>query len=151
MLTERPDLDGIRIKERGSPNVWLVYHGRRHRIASPGAFIALFHDDAELIYHDDLATIKLGREINEGSCLVQGETSSAIYLITGFPVIKIKKHPIGSWESFLDYGFNIEKVERVKSIVLDAVPIGKEITAAKDRVRRKEAWLAEVAMNQSPP
>jgi hypothetical protein len=125
------DLDGYRVGLPYDPNVWLVYHGRRHRISSPMAYDALFSDTSAILILPDLSSIPEGPEINDGSCLVSASKAGPAYFVTG--QAPTQKYLVPSADIFSDFGFCLEKILAVPSIVAKAVPEGPELMSSKER------------------
>lgn len=138
MPKERREFDGRRISEPGSNEVWLVFHGRRHRIASPRVYDALFDEVDGIEYVGDLDDVLAGNELNEGTCLVRGDGELSIYLLTGVPYSRwplddVKRHFIPTYEDMLEFRFDEAKVRNLPILVLQAISIGEELTAATVR------------------
>ncbi|GJE53266.1 hypothetical protein GOFOIKOB_6343 [Methylobacterium tardum] len=132
MFEIRTDLDGLRLVEPGKPDVWLMFHGRRHRVASPAVYDALFAEAEALVHSDEITSIAMGPELNEGSCLIRAEHTTGIFLITGrYP--KVVKHYIASYESFTDFGFSLAAVKDVPAILLDHVPLAPDLVSFRER------------------
>lgn len=139
VYTLRDDLDGLRLAAPDNPDVWLVFEGRRHRVASPAVYQALFAGPDDLIFSEDIATITMGPELNDGTCLVRPSGSHAIFLVTGRG--PVRKYHIPTYESFTDFGFSEAAVIEVPSLVLEAVELGGELTSSFDRIRREPAAM----------
>jgi hypothetical protein len=135
MGKERPDLDGLRLYHPGNPNVWLIFHGQKHRIASPGAYDALFANHEGLNSSDEIDTIFEGVEISEGTILARPAGSVSVYLVTGWP--ETQRYLVGSYETAVDFGFDLSKVIDIPSLVLYAVQPGIELISANDRAAKE--------------
>lgn len=132
MYEIRNDLDGLRLVEPGKPDVWLMFHGRRHRVASPAVYDALFAEAEALVHSDEIPPIAMGPELNDGTCLVRAQDTMGIFLITGcYP--NVTKHYIPSFESFSDFGFSLAAVKDVPAILLDHVPLAPDLVSFRDR------------------
>lgn len=132
MHVTREDLDGLRLVEPGKPDVWLMFHGRRHRVCSPQVYEALFSDIEGLVYSDEISSITMGPELNDGTCLIRALGTLAIFLVTGrYP--HVTRYYITSYNSFCDFGFNMNAVTDVPSILLDALAIGDDLASPADR------------------
>ena len=142
MYTLREDLNGLRLAAPGSNDVWVMFDGRRHRVASPGVYQALFSSADDLILSEEIPTIAMGPELNDGTCLVRGIGSHAIFLLTGAPPT-IRKYHVPTYESFTDFGFNENAVLDVPPLLLEAVELTGELTSALDGTRRAPAAEAE--------
>ncbi|MBB2960863.1 hypothetical protein [Methylobacterium sp. R2-1] len=133
MYTLRHDLDGLRLASPDSPDVWLVFGGRRHRVASPAVYQALFAGADDLVFSEDIPAIMMGPELNDGTCLVRPTGSHAIFLVTGRT--PVWKYHIPTFESFTDFGFNESAVIDVPALLMEAVELGGELTSTFDRTR----------------
>ena len=130
----REDLDGLRLTEPGKPDVWLVFHGRRHRVSSPLVYDALFADTQGLVHTDEIASIMMGPELNDGTCLVRAFDTLAIFLVTGrYP--RVTRHYIPSFESFSDFGFALDAVKEVPLLMLENITLAAELISIADRRR----------------
>lgn len=136
MYTLRDDLDGLRLATPDSSDVWLVFGGRRHRIASPAVYQALFSSADDLIFSEDIPSITMGPELNDGTCLARPAGYHTIFLVTGRE--PVRKHHIPTYESFTDFGFNDGAVIDVPPLIIEAVELGGELTSALDRTRRTQ-------------
>jgi len=134
MLIERGDLDGRRLIQPGKPDVWLMFHGRRHRVVSPAVYDALWSEVEGLTPSDDVPEIAMGPELNEGTCLIRAEGALPIHLLTGFPAVR--RLFIPTWESLLEFGFDETKVKTVPALVLEAIASGPDLDGAADRRAR---------------
>jgi hypothetical protein len=134
MYTTRTDLDGMRLVEPGKPDVWLMFHGKRHRVVSAEVYDALFSDVEALIFNDDVQSITMGPELAPGTCLVRPKGLSSIFLVTGRGSL-VEKYYIPTYESFITFGFNMDTVVDVPPILLDAVALSGELTSSLDSKR----------------
>lgn len=133
-MIERPDLDGCRLQREGDANVWLVFHGKRHRISSPAAYERLFGETQGVVHHQGIDDIALGPEIGEDTCLVRPEGSLAIYLVTGRPPDAVRRHHIPNWETLCDFGFDTAKVWLVPPVFLKVLVGGGDILSPRGRI-----------------
>lgn len=133
----RPDLDGLRLLEPGQPDVWLIFGGERHRIASSLVYDALFNEVEGLVPYEGVERILLGPELGEGTCLIRADGALAIYLLTRAGNGQIQRHFIPTYESLLDFGFDEAKVRSVPSLVIEGLDEGVELTSAADRDARR--------------
>lgn len=132
MLIERPDLDGLRLYARDHPDVWLVFSGRRHRIASPAVYDAMFSEIDRLVAFDGIEQIALGDELCEGSCLVRADGALSIYLLTMIDG-EVRRHFVPTYETLCDFGFAEERVREIPPLLLEAVPAGRDLVSASSR------------------
>lgn len=137
MVLERGDLDGLRLVQAGRPDVWLVYHGVRHRIPSPAVYDALFSNAEGLIEYAPVDEVRLGEEVHEGTCLVQADNGLAIYLLTSAITAGPRLHHIATYDSFMHFGFDQSKVRKVPDLMLNAMPRGADLVSAADRAARR--------------
>lgn len=128
----RPDLDGVRLHAVGKPEIWLVFHGRRHRVAGPAVYESLFSESTGLLLNDGLDAIEEGAELNEGTCLVRFDGRSNVYLLTGSGG-NTSVHEIPSMETFVDFALNMGRVRDVPALLRHAVREGEALTSAPDR------------------
>jgi hypothetical protein len=129
----RHDLDGARLREPDSPNVWVVYGGRRHRIESSSVYDALFSEVDRIILSHEIGEIEMGPELNDGTCLIRVRGTLPVYLVTGFP--HAKRHFIPTFEAVLDFGFDLTKTHDIPAIVIESIPMGEDLESASERVK----------------
>jgi hypothetical protein len=132
MVLPRPDLDGLRLTEPGKPEVWLVFGGERHLIASSAVYDALFSEVTGLVPYEDVDGITLGPALGEGTCLVRGDGQLSIYLLTRAHNGRIVRHFIPTWESLVGFGFDHDKVRNVPPLALEDLPEGVDLISADD-------------------
>ncbi|GJE53271.1 hypothetical protein GOFOIKOB_6349 [Methylobacterium tardum] len=129
------NLDGLRLRQPGRDEVWMIFQGLRHRVADPETYEALFADE-RIIEHNEVETIAQGPDLHPGSCLARPNGSSAIYLVFGRP--RLARYFIPTLASFDEFGFSMAKVLDVPPILLDAIPVGPELEGAADRMSRRD-------------
>lgn len=134
MVRPRPDMDGLRLVTPGKSDVWLMFDGRRHRIASSQVYDALWSEVEGLVSSFDVELIEQGPELGEGACLVRADGELAIHLLTA-PDGAPQRRFIPTYESLLDFAFDEAKVRNVPGLLLQAVAPGPELTSAADRLR----------------
>ena len=132
MTVTRSDLDGQRLVTPGSPDIWLVFHGERHRVPSSRAYDNLFNETERLITSVNVEEIKLGVDLEDAVCLVRPEGGHEIYLVTGSDE-GIKRYHIENYDSFLDFGFDSAKIREVPDILIRAVEPGAPLTSPPQR------------------
>lgn len=132
MVSERPDLDGLRLIQPGTPDVWLMFDGKRHRIASPAVYDALFSEIDRLVAFPEADSISMGEPIGEGSCLIRADGTLAIYLLTAFEG-EARRGFVPTYESLRDFGFDEAKVRDVPMLLLNAIPVGPDLVSAGSR------------------
>lgn len=133
----RPDLDGLRLIEPGTPDVWLIFRGERHRITSSAVYDSLFSEVEGLVPYEGVDGIQLGPELGEGTCLIRAEGALSIYLLTRTEGGQVERLFIPTYESLLDFGFDEGKVRSVSPLVIDGLEEGMELTSAADRASRR--------------
>jgi hypothetical protein len=132
MSVERPDLDGLRLFKPASPHVWLMFHGRRHRVGSPAVYDALWSEIDGLVNFDDLDEIAQGPDLPDGTCLIRAEGTVFIHLLT-LQDGQVRRLFIPTLESLQGFGFDTWKVRDLPPLVVQALPAGPDITAASDQ------------------
>ncbi|MHB8285901.1 MAG: hypothetical protein ACYDD1_14660 [Caulobacteraceae bacterium] len=128
MVSARPDLNGARIYSPGTCDVWLVFQGMRHRIASPSVYVSLFSDVRGMIALDEIAGILRGPDIDDGACMVRDKSTSELFLIFGSSASSLYSYSIPDLKTFNFYDFNASAVIEVPSIMISAIPRSGEIT-----------------------
>lgn len=147
---ERPDLDGMRLARWGAPDVWLVYGGRRHRIASPDVYTSLFGDRQEAIsFDDDMDHVDPGPELNDGTCLVRADRNGMIFMATGAGDT-FRLHHVWNYETLLDFGFDMGKVRDVPQLLVDVLPRGRDLVSAGSRTT-VHAFSVQATPSQATP
>jgi hypothetical protein len=116
------DLNGMLLIPPEGGSLWLVYQGRRHRVASETVFSNLFRADVQPAASAELKTLELGPVIEESDRLVRAAGGSTIYFARDMAAPKL--HPISSYEAFKGFGFDEAKVREVPQLMLDALPRG---------------------------
>jgi hypothetical protein len=132
MVLTRPDLDGLRLTEPGKPEVWLVFGGERHLIASSAVYDALFSEVTGLVPYEGVSEITEGPVLAEGTCLVRGDGELSIHLLTRAHNGRVVRHFIPTWESLVGFGFDHDKVRSVPPLVIECVPEGVDLISADD-------------------
>ena len=127
----QPGFDGMRLRTADQPDVWLVYHGERHRIASPEVYEAFFTGVDAVVTVDSVAGIEAGSTLADGACLLRAEGRDAIYLVNRVEAHAVLRHHIASYRTFMAFGFDLAKVRDVPRLVLDTVPEGRDIRVAE--------------------
>ena len=133
----RPDLDGLRLVDPGSPDVWLMFGGARHRVTSSAVFDALFYEVERLVPHYGVNRIAIGPELGEGTCLIRADGSISVYLLARASNGRVQKHFVPTHESMLDFGFNESAIRAVSPLVIEALPDGVQLISAADRHARR--------------
>ncbi len=136
MATDRPDLDGLRLTGPDQTDVWLVFHGRRHRIASPQVYDSLFSGTEAILLSADLEAIAEGPVLDDGACLVRPDGELDIYLATGAGE-QTRLFHVPTYESLLDFDFDEAKVHTVPRLIVEAMPAGEPLESAPDRAARQ--------------
>ncbi|MDP8916958.1 MAG: hypothetical protein M3M95_07145 [Pseudomonadota bacterium] len=137
MVLPRPDLDGRRLNEPGKPEVWLVFGGERHQIASSTVYDSLFSEVTGLLPYEGVEWITEGPVLEEGTCLIRADETLSIYLVTRRFNGQVVRHFIPTYESLVDFGFDQGKVRNVPPLVVEGLHEGVELTSAADRDARR--------------
>ena len=132
MAVERPDLDGFRLFRPGSPDVWLVFHGRRHRVASSAVYDALWSEIDGLVNFDALEEVAIGPELAGGTCLIRAEGTVFIHLLTTQDG-EIRRLFVPTFESLQGFGFDEGRVRDLPALAVQGIPAGEDLTAASAR------------------
>ena len=134
MALVRPELDGLRLYVPDRPEVWLVFHGLRHHVVSPEVHDALFVGVEGHTAVESVDGLMRGPDLNEGTCLVRGDgEDEGTYLVTGFPSAEVRRHHIFSWQTFVDFGFDEQRVRLTPGLLLSAIPLGRELRSSAAR------------------
>ncbi len=132
MTVTRSDLDGQRLVEPGKPDVWLIFHGERHRLPSSRAYDSLFGETERLVAGADVAEIKRGEDLDDAVCLVRPEGGHQVYMVTG-PSRNIRRYYVADYETFVDFGFDTAKIREVPEILVRALNEGEVLISAARR------------------
>ncbi len=135
MVRERPDLDGLRLVAPGKPDVFLMFDGKRHRIAIPQVYDALWGEVENLVSSFDVEQIAEGFELGEGTCLIRPDGDITIHLLVSPAPGETVRCFIPTYESLLDFAFDEGRVRNVPRLLIEAVPPGPELVSAADRAQ----------------
>lgn len=133
----RSDLDGVRLHVIGRPELWLVFHGKRHRVASPAVYQSLFVETAGLLLNDEFDEIIEGAELNEGSCLIRFDGEHDVFLLTGSGK-ESTIYKIASQETFLDFAFDEGRVRAIPVLFRAFIDEGEPLVSAADKAARAQ-------------
>ena len=117
----------------GEPDVWLIFHGVRHRIASPRVFDALFRDAEGLIEDVDPYAVSEGVTLEDGSCLVTPDEGGGFYLVIRGEAGIVRRHLVVNWESWCDFRFDQDKLATIPRLVLEGLPRGRDLSSQNGR------------------
>jgi hypothetical protein len=92
---------------------------------------ALFSPERPFTDVDTVDDILRGFDLVEGSCLVQPENAADVYLVTGFPATDVRRYHIGSYETFVAFGFSAAAVGSAPALVVAAIPAGRPLVSAE--------------------
>ncbi len=106
-----------------------MYHGMRHHVENPTVYDSLFSSDSPLTQIDTVDVILRGSDLNDGSCLIRGEGSTDIFLLTGFPGTGVMRYLIRTFETFVAFGFDEHLVREIPDLVLQGIRAGRPIEA----------------------
>jgi len=132
----RPGFDGSFIEDRRRELAWLVIGGYRYHIeeeATAAIFAPAVRPMEAVGLIDDIPS---RGAIRAGSRLVRGHSLGPIHLFA-VDVTENRLHTVVSYESFVQFGFSMEKVMIVPDGLLADVEMGDEICSALDRIRRR--------------
>ena len=129
----RPDLDGLVVRGRYSEKVSLVFQGQLHHLSDDEVIKALFINPKFTLL--DETAISEGPALQKGTCLARGDGEGPIYLIA-IHFGAAKRHMIKNYESFIEYGFCLDRVLTMPAAVLRLVAKGCDLTGALSRVGR---------------
>lgn len=128
MIVERPDLNGLRLVEPGGSEIWLVFHGRRHRV--PNAVHAALFMDADFTVFGGVEQIERGPDLIESSILIRGgDPNGPFYLLTAAYEGGVRRHLIANHSVLAAFGFNPSKATELPEAVLGALPAGRDLIA----------------------
>lgn len=133
----RPDLDGLRLNEPGRPEVWVVFGGERHQVASSTVYDSLFSEVTGLLPYEGVEWITEGPALEEGTCLIRADETLSIHLLARASNGQVVRHFIPTYESLVDFGFDENKVRNVPPLVIEALHEGVELVSAADRAARR--------------
>jgi hypothetical protein len=125
MPTPRPDLNGRRIKVRGTTHIYLVDRGLKRHIPNPGTYNNLFKDWDDILELDasEFNNITTGASVTNAALLARGRGRNDIYLIESFGKRRVVSPAV--MDAFgLDWG----KVREVPALALDYALTGPSIT-----------------------
>lgn len=122
----------MRVTQDGAPDVWLIFHGRRHRIGSPEVYDSLFTGVEGVVALRGVNVIAAGPELSTGTCLVRAEGSLGIYLIARSMGGQVRRHLIPTYESMLGFGFDEQKVRTVPPLMVEGLASGPAVVSAAD-------------------
>lgn len=132
MAVTRSDLDGQRLMAPGKPDVWLIFHGERHRVPSSRAYDSLFSETERLMTGADIDDIKRSEDLDDAVCLVRPEGGHQVFMVTGSGR-NVRRYHITDYESFVDFGFDTAKVREVPEILVRALTEGEHLVSAARR------------------
>ena len=121
----RPDLNGHRIRIKGSIHVYLVERGLRRHVPNPETYASLFKDvngilDLEAREFDDITE---GAEITVGALLAKAVDRPEVYMVESIG----KRHIIGP-AVFDAYYFDWKRRHEVPRLVIEYMASGPPIT-----------------------
>jgi hypothetical protein len=110
-----------------------MFHGKRHKIASPRVYESLFKDSEGLVLEPNPESIAEGPLLVDGTCLIRAEGSTSIYLVTAGESGIIRRHLIVNWESMLDFRFDESKTITVPSLLVEGLAWGRDLSSPEGR------------------
>jgi hypothetical protein len=124
---ERPDLNGRRLVSRESPEVWLVFHGRRHLIPDAEVHGRLFAS-TDLTVTGEIEGVIRGPDIHPDAVLICAGADGPAYLLTAAYEGGVRKHLIPDDQAMELFEFDRSKALVVPPLVLGAIPAGRDLT-----------------------
>jgi hypothetical protein len=110
--------DGMVLKERGSPDIWLIQEGKKRKFASRGVFLSRYQEsDIVSVRENDLDTYLEGKPIQFPQYSLVRVPTGGIYLI-----VNDGKYAIPSKKIFRDIGFNPDEVITVQAQDVETIP-----------------------------
>lgn len=137
MVLPRHDLDGRRLIEPGTPEVWLVVRGERRHVPSTAIYDALWSETTGLVAFEGVEWITRGPDLAEGTCLVRPDGGLSIHLLAKSDTGAVLRHFIPTYESLVDFGFDEAKVRNVPPLVIEGLQEGFDLVSAADRAARR--------------
>ena len=121
MPEQRPDLNGMRVKQPNQDHIYLIDEGKKRHIPDPTTYNNLFRS-WEYFEDLDVNDIETGTSITPGAVLVSGDATPHVYLIDG----GCKRH-VTSPAVMDKYHFRWP-TQPVPQAVIDAIPTGPAIS-----------------------
>lgn len=123
-LAPRPDLNGLRVKLPGRPEIYLIDQGYRRWIPNPATFNNLFRNWNGIVEEISITSIPTSQNISSGAILARAYGTAPVYLVD-----QGLKRWITSPAAMDRYNFSWERVYEVPSILLNSIPSGANINA----------------------
>jgi hypothetical protein len=123
LANPRPDLDGLRVKTPGQPEIYLMDEGYRRWIPNPTTYNNLFRDWNGIQEDVAVGEIPLGTPLADGSVLAMGSGNGAVYLAEAGV-----KRWITSPAAMDKYYFNWNRIYVIPSILIRNNPDGRPIS-----------------------
>lgn len=138
----RADLTGQRLVVSGTSDIWLIFHGYRHKI-QPAAHRSLFAAREQRCV-DSIDHILRSFDIEDGACLARGEDAVETYLVCPSKN-RTCRYLIAesAWDAF---GFDGRKVSIVPRAILDSIARGSDIVLRE----ADEDWASARAARHAP-
>ncbi|WP_461658094.1 hypothetical protein [Methylorubrum aminovorans] len=121
------ELNGLLLKTNESHEVWLVMLGSRHHVASSDVYNSLFRADTKIVEVSSVDHIRRGFDICDDSLLAKSINSGKIFLVVRDENRKVGKYYITTFETFTEFGFDMNKVKEFPDILIDAITETQEI------------------------
>jgi hypothetical protein len=120
----RPELNGLRVKVPGRPEVYLMDQGYRRWVPNPATYNSLFRDWNGIREELAVTDIPVGTPVTDGAILARGSGTAPVYLIDGGV-----KRWVTSPAAMDRYYFNWQTVYNVPLVLLQNIPAGSNIDA----------------------
>jgi hypothetical protein len=120
----RPDLNGLRVKLPGRPEIYLVDQGYRRWIPNPTTFNNLFRNWNGIVEEISITSIPQGQNISSGAILARAYGTAPVYLVD-----QGLKRWITSPAAMDRYNFAWGRIYELPAISLNAIPTGANINA----------------------
>jgi hypothetical protein len=120
----RLDLNGLRVKLPGRPEIYLIDQGYRRWIPNPATFNNLFRNWNGIVEEISITSIPQGQNISSGAVLARAYGTAPVYLVD-----RGLKRWITSPAAMDRYNFSWDRIYQVPNILLDSIPTGANIDA----------------------
>ncbi|GAP94186.1 hypothetical protein [Leptolyngbya sp. NIES-2104] len=120
----RPDLNGLRVKLPGQPEIYLIDQGYRRWIPNPTTFNNLFRNWNGIVEEISITSIPRGQNISSGAILARAYGTAPVYLVD-----QGLKRWITSPAAMDRYNFAWGRIYELPAISLNAIATGANINA----------------------
>lgn len=116
-MSDRPDLNGYRVRVPGQAAIYLIDRGKRRHIPNPETYNNLFRNWDGIVGDINVPEITEDAPLASGSALIQGQGRAEVYLLD-----QGKKRHILSPAVMDRYYFDWQKIHHVPGNVIDSIP-----------------------------